>query len=181
MDWRELIKLGSVDEPLTIDMIRNKEIKKGDYITPVGDLPLLATGEILFKGGKYYEVMEVKTSGLIVKSEKSPHYIHFDSPDGGAQWFHLSHLSNDEKLGVFESLPMDILILLSNHKRVSRSSIISELQLQYYSEDKSEQAKLKNDIIRSLILLQNQGYIEASSVIGKYEISDRGRAFLKGK
>lgn len=181
MDWRNLTKLGSVDTPLTPKMIQNGDVKKGDYVAAVGDLPLKDTGDILFKGLKYYEVLDVEPDGLIIQSEKVPWKIHFNKSDGGAQWFFLVVLTDDEKLGIFEAIPQDILQLLSEHKTISRNGIINECQVKYYSKDEQTQANTRDAVLQSLILLQRLGYIELGKAVGYYEITDKGRLFLRGK
>jgi len=180
MNWRKLTKLGATDTPLTLEMFQKGEIKKGDYVACVGDLPSLTTGEIAFKANKYYEVLDVKGNGIAVASEDQPRYIHLDSEDGGAQWFYLAALSDDEKLGIFEGIPEEILRLLNEHKTASRRSIISELQLKYYSRDEKDQNKTKDAVFQSLMLLQKLEYIESGRAIGYYKITDRGRIFLRG-
>jgi hypothetical protein len=182
-DWRKkLLKVFASDIPFTLEQLQSNSINIGDYLTPIDDIYDLKTKKVKFLKNNYYEVTSIINNGVVLSSEEGPHHIHFNTPDGGGQWFLVSKLSNDERLGILGSIPFDILKVLNTYKYSTINGILKELEMKYSLPEKSKIRKeLRNNIMKSLLLLRNEEYIEPANFAGSYKITLRGRAVLAGQ
>jgi len=183
-DWRKILVVADLkSEPLTEEMLKNNEINIGDYVSPTVTLEYARTGRVSFIKDKVYRVLQVTPTALTILSEDGPHIIYFGAEGSGGIYFQKTVLTPDEQLGVFESIPYDILGLLLQfqHSSTHRRAIVDELLLRYHTIDKLKKEKLKHDIEESIALLVNHGYMESGDRIGTYKISTKGRLFYQDK
>ena len=181
MDWRNtlsFLKQTDQEVPLTLDYIRDGNIKPGDFAMLKHSA--IDDGKIVFKAFSLYKVLEIYpqegpgVQGLILNSELGKWYIHFGK-DGGANYFYHATLTPEEELGQLEGLPFRIMEMLHTYKSITRNTLISEILQENYSEDKKKMDSLKNDVFRAIKLLLDAGKIQRAKRPGFYELSLDGQ------
>jgi hypothetical protein len=147
-NWRNKLRiLASEDIPFTLEQLQNNLVNVGDYLTPIDDIYDQKSKKAKFLKNNYYEIESITGNGVVLISEIGPHHIHFDSPDGGAQWFLVSKLTNDERLGLLGTIPLDILKILNTYKHTTINGILKELEMEYSLPEKNKvRNELRNDI-----------------------------------
>jgi hypothetical protein len=185
-----MLKLSYTLVPFTLTGLRNGSIQEGDILIPIEDIPSLQDKkEMLFCADKEYPILQVwpnqeSAEGVILMSELDKKwYIHFNSPDGGAQYFKVEQLNTEEALGTLNTLPQYILKLLNKYKgtALTRTQIISEMQHQFYDKNPKVRAKLREDTEYALHLLEAFDMILPGTAMGSFVLSPKGQESLTKK
>ncbi|MCK9543215.1 MAG: hypothetical protein M0R03_14435 [Novosphingobium sp.] len=175
-----MMKKTSVKEiPFTLDLLKNGGVKKGDLLVPYDSLYSSIKNRTAFLSQKYYKVLEVRADGVVLNSEIGKYFVHFNSPDGGADNFYLvEELSNEELLGTYGTLPLEIMQLFQSHKKGRRNEVAQELAYKYGIDNKSKKDALFKDVVRIFEILEDEGLIEPIR-IGVYALTDKGQLYMR--
>lgn len=174
--WRDLIDK-IAQQKLSLEYIQEGHVKPGDFIstTTTGYSPNdKKDDKPLFIADKLYKVIDVlregdKPVGVVVNSEQGKWLL--DARQSYIQYFNHVDLSPEERLGLLDVIPLEIMQFLDKYKEVPRTYIISELMQSHYSNDIRVMKKMKDDVTEAIYLLIQAGKIERGSRPGTYKLT----------
>ena len=175
-NWRDVLVKRAMEEiPITVELLKNDGLVKGDHVSPKGDLSN-DEGEKTFFEGQAYEILEITEVplGLTLKSELGSWFLPF--PESG--YFFTTNfvkviLNEEDHLSMnFDVIPNEIFTLLFDHDQLSRATVRRELVAQGFD------GKL---VQKALVYLERHEFLKAGDKLGTVGLAEKGLKLLQGR
>ena len=189
-DWRNIFKI-AIDEtiskeiPLTLKMITNGELKKGDFVTPTVQMSD-RTKKYTVYPDQNYEVVKIPIDN------RFPGFFVIKHPEGGTWGFHFGkggmgeyfnkvETSSEARFFTrYEELPYFVLRALKQNITLDIKQIVQTVMTQNLDIDQESMSKIVSDLKFVIMKLEHYGFI--GTIEGKvYSLTQKGKEFLNAK